>query len=228
MAILSKLLGTFQTAFQIGKGGPKIKNNSSVIEIRNSGDSAYANFKAAEVAASTAVINGNAVIKATTADQIMFRNAADSADAIAFAADPATSDLQGLATVNYINNNPSAAANTTKSVFIATGNYATTYTSTATIADNAIITRVVVNVMSALDAGITLSIGTDEAAQASRFMTTGENDTQTADTYETTPFTFMKNGGGSGTVQKFKVTLSGTPTTGTVAIFFEYVVPTSW
>lgn len=38
MSILSSLKGTFQTAFQIGKGGPKVKNNSGVIEARNAAD----------------------------------------------------------------------------------------------------------------------------------------------------------------------------------------------
>lgn len=42
MSLWSKIRGTIETIFQIGLGGPQLKNNSSVIEARNSGDSAFA------------------------------------------------------------------------------------------------------------------------------------------------------------------------------------------
>lgn len=42
MSILSKLRGTIENLFQIGKGGPNIKNNSGAIEFRNSADNAFA------------------------------------------------------------------------------------------------------------------------------------------------------------------------------------------
>lgn len=41
MSILSKIRGTFETLFQLGKGGPQLKNNAGVIEHRNSADTAY-------------------------------------------------------------------------------------------------------------------------------------------------------------------------------------------
>jgi hypothetical protein len=41
MSLWSKIVGTIETTFQIGLGGPKIKNNSSVLEARNAADSGY-------------------------------------------------------------------------------------------------------------------------------------------------------------------------------------------
>lgn len=42
MSFYSKLRGTFESIFQIGKGGPNVKNNSGVIEFRNAADNAFA------------------------------------------------------------------------------------------------------------------------------------------------------------------------------------------
>ncbi|NBR01110.1 MAG: hypothetical protein EBT79_13365 [Actinobacteria bacterium] len=228
MSVLSKLAGTFQSTFQIAKGGAKLKNNSGVIEIRNAGDSAYANVKADQSQFATALINSNAQVKATSGGQVTFRDAADSANAKVFAADPLTTDLQGLATVNYINSNPPTTAASIKSARIQSGSYATTYTTSATLPNTAVVTRCIVDVVVALDVGITIEIGTDEAGQAARFQATTDNDTQTVGSYETTPFNIVKSTGGAGSDQKFLITLSSLPTVGTVNIFVEYVVPQSW
>jgi hypothetical protein len=42
MSLWSKLRGTYETIFQIGKGGPNLKNATGVIEARNAADGAYA------------------------------------------------------------------------------------------------------------------------------------------------------------------------------------------
>src|ERR1700745_1502596 len=42
MSLWSKVRGTIESIFQIGLGGPQVKNNAGVIEFRNSGDSGYA------------------------------------------------------------------------------------------------------------------------------------------------------------------------------------------
>ena len=228
MSVLSKLAGTFQATFQIGKSGPKVKNNSGVLEVRNAADAAYANTKAAQSQFDTALVNGNATIKATAGGQVSFRNAADSADAKVFAADPLITDLQGLATVNYINSNPPTTVTVLKAVSIKSGSYATTYTSTATLPNSAVVTRCFVDVVAGLDAGITVKIGTDEAGQDSRFQGTADNDPQTIETYETTPFKSVKTTAGAGADQKFLITLSSLPTVGTVNVYLEYGVPTTW
>ena len=45
----SNLLGTTKSLFQLGKGGPQVKNNSGAIEARNAADSAYAALRASLV-----------------------------------------------------------------------------------------------------------------------------------------------------------------------------------
>lgn len=41
MSFFSKIRGTFETLFQLGKAGPQLKNNAGVIEARNSADAAF-------------------------------------------------------------------------------------------------------------------------------------------------------------------------------------------
>lgn len=41
MSLWSKIRGTAETIFQLGLGGPQLKNNSSVLEARNAGDSGF-------------------------------------------------------------------------------------------------------------------------------------------------------------------------------------------
>lgn len=44
-----KLRGTLRTIFQIGKGGPNIKNNAGVLEIRNPTDAAYSDLRVRKI-----------------------------------------------------------------------------------------------------------------------------------------------------------------------------------
>jgi len=46
MGLFKDLLGTLNNKFQLGLGGPQLKNNSGVIEGRNAADSAYATIRA--------------------------------------------------------------------------------------------------------------------------------------------------------------------------------------
>lgn len=43
---LSNLFGTLKTTFQLGKGGPKLKNNAGVVEARNAADTDYVELRA--------------------------------------------------------------------------------------------------------------------------------------------------------------------------------------
>jgi hypothetical protein len=43
---LSNLFGTLKTTFQLGKGGPKLKNNAGVVEARNAADTDYVALRA--------------------------------------------------------------------------------------------------------------------------------------------------------------------------------------
>lgn len=42
MSYFSKLRGTFETLFMLGKAGPNLKNNSGVVEMRNNADGDFA------------------------------------------------------------------------------------------------------------------------------------------------------------------------------------------
>lgn len=46
MGVFKDLLGTVRSSFQIGIGGPRIKNNSNNLEVKNAADSAYALIRA--------------------------------------------------------------------------------------------------------------------------------------------------------------------------------------
>jgi hypothetical protein len=41
MSFFSKIRGTVESLFQIGKGGPQLKNNAGAVEVRNAGDAAF-------------------------------------------------------------------------------------------------------------------------------------------------------------------------------------------
>ena len=255
--VFSRLTGTFNSTFQFGKGGVKVKTASNTLSVRDAGDA----NPAAITALSTllGVSTGNAVIKAP--------NAADNADAKIIAGEIQTlstgihfdshgyikdggtdgvllvmledgttpgvirvgSPSNGNDAVNlsYFNGNASPSAAQVRKVAIASGGYAATYTGATNLPDNAIITRCVVDVLLALDVGITIKIGTDEAGQTERFQATTDNDSQVVNTYETTPFVTMKTTGSSAT-QKLLVTLSSLPTVGTVNVYVEYLIPQAW
>jgi hypothetical protein len=42
MSVYSKLRGTIETLFQLGLGGPNLKNNGGAVEARNAADGAFA------------------------------------------------------------------------------------------------------------------------------------------------------------------------------------------
>lgn len=57
MSKISDLLGTFSSYFRIGKTGPRLKDNSGKLEVRDSEDTAYA-----EVVTSKANVTGNDIV----------------------------------------------------------------------------------------------------------------------------------------------------------------------
>jgi hypothetical protein len=48
MSLYSKIRGTFETLFQIGKAGPQLKNNGGNVDVRNPADAAYVNVRGAD------------------------------------------------------------------------------------------------------------------------------------------------------------------------------------
>ncbi|MEO5348889.1 MAG: hypothetical protein H7836_04510 [Magnetococcus sp. YQC-3] len=59
MAIFMDLKGTSQSSFQIQKGGPRLKNNSGVLEAKNAADSAYVDFKASALKSTSNTMTWN-------------------------------------------------------------------------------------------------------------------------------------------------------------------------
>lgn len=68
MAVFFDLKGTTQQLFQIGKGGPKFKNASGILEARNAGDSAYVDLTAAILKAASDSIELNSDAAGSGAD----------------------------------------------------------------------------------------------------------------------------------------------------------------
>jgi len=54
---LSNLVGTMQAYFRIGASGPRLKNNSGVLDIRNADDSAYASARMDDLTAEDTTLN---------------------------------------------------------------------------------------------------------------------------------------------------------------------------
>jgi hypothetical protein len=81
MSLYSKVRGTFETLFQLGKGGPQLKNSSGAVQFRNSADSAFAS-----IAPRAVQLDGGAIIK-NSSGTLVVRDSADAAFANVQAAD---------------------------------------------------------------------------------------------------------------------------------------------
>jgi hypothetical protein len=68
MSLWSKIRGTIETAFQLGLGGPNLKNNAGAIEARNAGDSAFAVVRGA------LPVGDNDLVTKTYADTLATRS----------------------------------------------------------------------------------------------------------------------------------------------------------
>lgn len=66
MSIFSKLRGTIEQIFQIGLGGPQIKNNAGALDVRNADDTNYAIVRGA-----TPVGDNDLVTKAYLGEQLV-------------------------------------------------------------------------------------------------------------------------------------------------------------
>lgn len=59
MSLWSKVRGTIASIFQIGLSGPQIKNNSGVVEVRDSADATFAIVRGADPVASHDFVTKN-------------------------------------------------------------------------------------------------------------------------------------------------------------------------
>lgn len=197
---IADLIGTFSNIFQLGKGGPKVKNNAGVLEVRNAADNAYANLVVAALTA--AGIN-------VTADQIVINSDATSAGAdwklfLARSATGMTHDItvvfppgdpavgQALTVASFTSNivtlqYTTIAAGTDKVVVdttaLAFGD--TSPKAMFTLPANAVVQKVQVIVDTAFNTAATLSVGI--TGTVSKYMGTGDLDLQTVGSYDVTP-----------------------------------------
>ena len=150
---ISDLVGTLKTYFKIGATGPRLKNSTGTLEIRNSGDSAYAQTNTSTIGfagsnasnkvtvTAPAGLSGNVALTlpATTPSQGQVLAASDGSGTLGWSA-PVSNGVQV---------HSDAFTQATSSPY-----------TIFTPPENAIITRVTVNVTSAASAGSpTLSIG---------------------------------------------------------------------
>lgn len=71
MAVFMDLKGTSQSTLQIGKGGPKVKNNSGILEARNAADTSYVDIVGAILKAASDSIQLNSDAAGSGADWVM-------------------------------------------------------------------------------------------------------------------------------------------------------------
>ena len=71
MSVYSKVRGTFETLFQLGKSGPQLKNNSGAVEFRNSTDAGYVS-----IGVNKAQFSGGVIIK-NSAGELAVRDSTD-------------------------------------------------------------------------------------------------------------------------------------------------------
>lgn len=215
--VYGKIRGTLQAVFQIGRGGPNIRNNSGVIEVRNAANSAAADFKAANVTSATIVLGANQTkIIEDAADIIAFRNAANSAYAIVRAAGPASDE--DVVTLAYFNANPPPGV--VKAVqFNVTESGAATQSSTATIPANATVFSCHLTVTTAFGSGNTIAIG--YTGVTSKLQSSSDNNPETAAVYTTdSPI------GWAGTDLAVLVTLGASGSgSGAATVFVTYAEP---
>jgi hypothetical protein len=177
--ILSDLIGTIRAYFKIAT--VRLKDSSGVLEVKNSGDTAYANANAHTLG----IAGSNASNKVTlTAPAGLGGN-------VALVLPPAVgtlgyvlSDTDGAGTLGFV-------APTSNAATIQVEEFTQATSSPITIlapADDSVITRVIVVVDSAASAGSpTLSVGV--AGTAGRDMAATDNNLKAAGIYEVNPMT---------------------------------------
>jgi|WetSurMetagenome_2_1015567.scaffolds.fasta_scaffold06367_4 hypothetical protein len=177
---LSDFIGTLRDYIRIGASGFRFKNSSGVAEIKNSGDTAYAQMNASTFG----VAGSNASNKVTlTAPAALGGNVAFVLPAAHGSSGQVLSDTDGNGTLGFVA--PSSNGVLTQSEnFSQADTTVTIFTPPA----NSVIQRVSVKVASAASGGSpTLCIGV--SGTTARDMATTENDLKVAGIYEVKPMT---------------------------------------
>lgn len=242
MRILADLAGTFLSYFRIGKTGPRLKNNSGALNVRNSGDSADANLTAAAGTFSGALTGTTLSLTASAGTITLNSGAAGSGANWTYTLQRPTSGMTAAVTLTLpVDDGTSgqvlstdgngvlswvSAANTAicETVDTTTLNYNSTSTvSMFTLPANAVINLVRVTVDTAFDgSGPAPSMSVGVSGTASKYMGSGDVDLTTVGVYDVAPGLAAD---GSTEALQIAFTAGGSATTGSARVEVFYDVP---
>lgn len=210
--IWKKLRGTVRTIFQIGIGGPNLKNNSGVLEAKNAADSAYANFYARDVQLNDGDTNRIAIkAPALGANWDLTLPADDGSPSQVLQTDG--SGVTTWATVAGGTDKPTVD---TTSLAFGTASPLTMFTLPA----NAVISRVTIVVDTAFN-GTAPSVSIGVSGTTSKYMSATDVDLKTAGVYEVDPGLTA-----DGTTNALIATYSAdSSSAGAARILVEYAIP---
>jgi hypothetical protein len=223
----SNAFGTLKSAFNIGLTGPRLKDSSGNLVIRNSGDSADANITAAKVSASGNTIELNSDAAGSGADWIykLTRPASGMTAAVELtlpvddgtANQVLSTDGNGVLSWASAGSTSSLQARDTTSLAFGTSSPAAMFTLPA----NAVLDRVSIIIDTAFDGTPTMSVGV--SGTASKYVASTEVDlTETAETR----FDIMCAKTANGSTEALIITYSaGGATAGAARVIVDYSIP---
>jgi len=225
MASFQDIKGTSQQTFQIQKGGAKFRNNSGVLESRNSANSAYADFVALILrsAGDSIVINEDAAGSGADWKMTFARPASGMTAALTYTF-PATVtngyvlSTDGSGNLTWVAPSSTSGAGQVDSTPLVFGD--SSPVAMFTLPANAAVMRVNVVVDTAFDGSPTLEIGI--GGDTDKYMATTENDLTSGngDRWTTNP-----NSIPSGSTEALIATyVDGSATVGAARILVEYSV----
>lgn len=229
MAIFMDLKGTSQSTFQLGKGGPKLKNNSGVFEARNAADSSYVDLVASVLKAASDSIQLNSDAAGAGADWVMTlaRPASGMTGAVTYTLPAAPTNgyvlqTDGSGNLSWVAPSTPAASNIVLTDSTTIGFGASSPVSLFTLPANAVVHKVQVIVDTPYtDAAATLDVGI--SGTPAKYQANAQNDLAgtAKDVYESTPGEQPV-----GTTEALIGTLSaGTSSAGSVRVIVHYSNP---
>ena len=226
MASFQDIKGTSQQTFQIQKGGAKFRNNSGVLEARNSANSAYADFVALILrsAGDSIVLNDDAAGSGADWKMTFARPASGMSAAITYTFPAAPTNgyvlsTDGSGNLTWVAPSSTSGAGQVDSTALVFGS--SSPVAMFTLPANAAVMRVNVIVDTAFDGTPTLEIGI--TGTLGKYMATTENDLTSGngDRWVSTP-----NSIPSGSTESLIATyVAGGASVGAARMLVEYSIP---
>jgi len=226
MASFQDIKGTSQSTFQIQKGGPKFKNSSGTMQVRNAADSAYADLVGLilRAAGDSVVLNDDAAGSGADWQMTFARPSSGMTAAVTYTFPAAPTNGYVLSTDGSGNltwvapSTTSGAGQVDSTSFIFSDS---SPISLFTLPANAVVLRTHVIVDTVFDGTPTVSIGI--TGTPAKYMATTENDltSGTGDRWTSNP-----NNVPVGTTEALIATyVAGSSTAGAARILVEYSIP---